>query len=97
MSEEYQLAQFDLENIKRMTAKFPSHIPTNIQKIPTEEERKDWIKFLAYNGLWLILTYGADLINMVSPVGAKLFKALVKWKFEWNQKEVPFDIESLKK
>ncbi len=58
--------------------------------IPTVEQEKDIKKFLLYNGLWLVLTYGADLLSLVTPWLGKGFGCLVKYKFKgnWKQKEV---------
>ena len=58
--------------------------------IPTPKEEKDIKKFLLYNGLWLVLTYGADLLSLVTPWLGKGFGYLVKYKFKgnWKQKEV---------
>ena len=79
----------DPKAINRIFAKLPSHIHKE-QKIPTVEQQKDIKKFLLYNGLWLVLTYGADLLSLVTPWLGKGFKHLVKWKFKgnWKQKEV---------
>ncbi len=74
--------------IKRLIKKHPAL--EDEQFIPTPEEEKDIKKFLLYNGLWLVLTYGADLLSLVTPWLGKGFGYLVKYKFKgnWKQKEV---------
>lgn len=60
------------------------------QLIPSAERKKDIKKFLLYNGLWLVLTYGADLLSLVTPWLGKGFGYLVKFKFKgnWEQKQI---------
>ena len=60
------------------------------QLIPTVAQEKDIKKFLLYNGLWLVLTYGADLLSLVTPWLGKGFRYLVKFKFrgKWEQKQI---------
>ena len=86
---EFELAKIDLEKVKRLTANLPSTIPTEVQRVPTAKEERDILKYLAFNGLVLILDYGGDLISLVSPFAAKAWKAFIKWKFNWTPKELP--------
>lgn len=60
------------------------------QHIPSVEKQTDIKKFLLYNGLWLVLTYGADLLSLVTPWLGKGFGYLVKFKFKgkWDQKQI---------
>jgi hypothetical protein len=94
---EYEIAKFDLENVKRLTAKFPSNIPTEVQRIPTVEEEDKWLKLTLYNALYYVLTYGGDLLTLVSPWAGKAWNALIKWKFNWTPQTIPFDLKDLKK
>ena len=89
MPDEYKIAPIDLNRYKRLVANLPSHIKEE-QRIPTYKEKDRIINLIKYNAIWLILTYGADLISYVSPLFGKAFKALVSWKFEggWEQKEI---------
>lgn len=79
----------DPEKIERLVAKFPDRIHEE-QLIPTEKQKVDIQKFLLYNGLWIVLTYGADLISMVLPWLGKGVGQLIKWKFngQWEQKKI---------
>jgi hypothetical protein len=60
------------------------------QKIPTAEEELNIVKFLAFNGIWLILTFGADLLSKISPFIGLGFEALIKlrYKGKWEQKRL---------
>ena len=60
---EYEIAKFDLEKIVRKSANIPSHIPKEVALLPTIEEERDIIKTLKFNGIWLILTYGATVLD----------------------------------
>ena len=94
---EYEMAKLDLDKYKMKVANLPSSIPTNVQRLPTKEEENQFLKLILYNGLWLIITYGASALSMVSPLFGKAFGALVSWKFNANQKDVPDVIKDLKK
>ena len=91
---EFEMAKIDLEAVKRKTANLPSNIPTELQRIPTEEQKRDIIKYLAFNGLVLILDFGGDLISLVSPKAGKAWNAFIKWRFDWKPKSV--DLSFLK-
>lgn len=86
---EYKIAEINLNKFDRMKVKHPNRIK-KAQRIPTVEEEKKLGEFIAYNGLWLILTYGADLLGMISPWVGKGFSTLVDLKFKgnWKQKQV---------
>ncbi|KKL52205.1 hypothetical protein LCGC14_2287770 [marine sediment metagenome] len=75
-------------SIKRIHRKHPAFKES--QHIPTVEQQVDIAKFVTYNGLWLVLTYGADLLSLVSPWLGKGFKWIVKRRFKgkWDQKEI---------
>lgn len=78
------------EKVKEQVIKNAFIIPlAEAQRIPTAKEERDIVKYLAYNGLVLILDYGGDLISLVSPFAAKAWKAFIKWKFNWTPKELP--------
>jgi hypothetical protein len=88
----YEIAKFDLENIKRQVAKFPSRTPTDVEKIPAPNVERDLLRRIRGHAIWLILTYGADLIGYVSPFAAKVWKKFIKWRFNWTSKDLPFDL-----
>ncbi len=88
---EYEIARFDLENVKRQIAKFPSHI-TEEEQIPPPNFQVDILKTIRGHAVWLILTYGADLLSYVSPFAGKAWKHFIKWRFNWQSKDVPIDL-----
>lgn len=75
-------------SVERRVMKHP--VLEDEQLIPTVAQEKDIKKFLLYNGLWLVLTYGADLLSLVTPWLGKGFRYLVKFKFrgKWEQKQI---------
>ena len=91
---EYKPYIADPNKFAQMSAKLPSHIHKE-QLVPTVEQQKDIGKFLYYNGLWISLTYGADLIGMYLPWLGKGIKQLIKWRFKgkWEQKEIGIDLD----
>ena len=85
--------QFTEESLNQIRDKYKRKHPdryVEAQKITTVEQQKGIEKILLYNGIWLVLTYGADLLSMAVPWLGKGFGALVKWKFKgnWKQKQV---------
>ena len=88
----YEIAEVDLDRIKRLTAKLPSNIPQSVAKIPTESAEKSILQLIKGNSVWLILTYGASLVGMVHPLAGKALKALFRLRFNWEQKDLPFEI-----
>ena len=74
--------------IKKIHDKHPER--KEARGVPSVEQQVDIAKLVAYNGLWLILTYGADLLSLWVPFIGKGFRQLVKWRFKgkWDQKEV---------
>ena len=79
----------DPKAVKRLESNIPSRIKEE-QFIPTDKEKSNIEKYLLYHGLWLVLTYGADLLSMVVPWLGKAFGQLVRWKFKgkWEQKQI---------
>ena len=86
----HRIVEIDLEGVKRKIAKFPSNIPLKLEKIPTPEEESELFSLIKGNAIWLILTYGASLVSLISPAIAKILKALIRWKFNWESKDIPF-------
>jgi len=85
----YEIAKFDLEKIVRKSANIPSHIPKEIKYLPTVEEERDIIKTLKFNGIWLVLTYGATVLDWVWKPGGWALRQIIKWKFPtWEQKDL---------
>jgi hypothetical protein len=86
---EYEIADLDLNKFDRMKVKHPNRIK-EVQRIPTHDEGIKLGELIAYNGLWLILTYGADLLSMINPWLGKGFSGLVSLRFKgnWKQKQV---------
>ncbi len=68
----------------------PSSKLIKAQEIPHEVIKKDFGELLAYNGLWLILTYGSDLLSMINPWIGKAFGQLIKFRYrgKWEQKTI---------
>ena len=89
---QYEMAKVNLEGVKRKVAKFPSIIPLEVEKIPTAEVEIELLSKIKGHAIWLILTYGAGLVSLVSPIAGKALKALFKWRFNWTQKDLPFEL-----
>ena len=91
---EYKPYIADPNKFARMSAKLPSHYHKE-QLVPTVWQQKNIAKFLMYNGLWIMLTYSADLIGMYLPWLGKGIKQLIKWRFKglWEQKEIGIDLD----
>ena len=89
---EYKPYIADPNKFTRLSVKLPERHKE--QLIPTVEQQKDIAKFLMYNGLWVALTYSADLIGMVLPWLGKGIRQLIKWRFKgkWEQKEIGIDL-----
>ena len=87
---DYEIAKVDLEGVKRKIAKFPSRTPTEVEKVPEPDWQNSTLKLIKGHAVWLILTYGADLLSYVSPLASKAWKAFIKWRFNWESKELPF-------
>ena len=87
---EYEIAKVDLENVKRKIAKFPSRTPTEVEGVPPLEFENNIVKTVKGHAVWLILTYGADLLSYVSPIAGKAWKHFIKWRFHWESKDLPF-------
>jgi len=92
MPDEYVLAKLDLEKVKRKIAKFPSRIPTEVEKVPPPDWQDSMLKKLKGHAVWLVLTYGADLLSYVSPFAGKAWKQFIKWRFNWESKDIPFEL-----
>ena len=88
----YDIAPIDLDKVERLTVKLPSNIPKQLAKIPTVEQEKKLLSYIKGNAIWLILTYGAGILSFVSPVAAKALRGFIKWRFNWTQKDLPFEI-----
>ena len=88
----YEIAKVELDEIKRLTAKLPSNIPQSVAKIPTAKAEKTLLQLIKGNSVWLILTYGASLVSLVHPLAGKGLKAFFKWRFNWEQRDLPFDL-----
>jgi len=89
---EYEIAKLDLEKVKRKIAKFPNHI-TEVEQIPPPEFQTNILKTIRGHAVWLILTYGADLLSYASPFAGKVWKKFIKWRFNWEAKDLPFDLD----
>ena len=89
---DYKIARMDLAKVKRKIAKFPGRIK-EAQHIPPPEFEKDILKTIRGQTIWLILTYGADILSYVSPFAGKAWKHFIKWKFNWKSKDLPFGLE----
>ena len=88
----YTMAEIDIEGVERLLAKLPSTIPGKLKKIPTVEQKDELLSKIKGNAVWLILTYGAGLVSLVSPIAGKALKALFKWRFHWESKDLPFKL-----
>ena len=87
---EYEIAKVDLESVKRKIAKFPSRTPTEVEKVPEPDWERSFVDVVKGQAVWLVLTYGADLLSYVSPVAGKAWKHFIKWRFNWTSKDLPF-------
>ena len=84
-----EIAKIDLEKIVRKSANIPSHIPKEVALLPTIEEEKDIIKMLKFNGIWLLLTYGATILDWIWKPGGWALRQLIKLRYPtWEQKEL---------
>jgi len=89
MSEEYKIAELDLDKIVRKSANIPSHIPKEVALLPTIKEERDIIKMLKFNGIWLVLTYAASIVDWVWKPGGWAIRNLIKLRYpKWKQKEL---------
>ena len=72
--------------IKKIHDKHPER--TEERGVPSVERQADIAKLVAYNGLWLILTYGSSLLSMLAPWLGTGFNWMVKLRFKnkWEQK-----------
>ena len=87
---EYEIVRIDLEKVKRKIAKFPSRTPTKVESIPVPQSQENILRMVKGHAVWLVLTYGADLLSYVSPFASKAWKRFVKWRFNWESKDLPF-------
>jgi len=85
----YEIAKINLDNIVRKSANIPSHIPKEVALLPTPEEERDILKMIKFNGIWLILTYGAAVMDWIWKPGGWVLGQLIKLKFPtWEQKNL---------
>ena len=84
-----EIAKINLDKIVRKSANIPSHIPKEIKLPPTVEEKRDIIKTLKFNGIWLLLTYGAGVLDWIWKPGGWALRQLIKLRYPtWEQKEL---------
>ena len=92
LKDEEMPLQFDEMVFKGIHKKHNKHPDRFVkaQRVPSVEQQEDIVKLLAYNGLWVTLTYGAGLLNKFAPWLGFIFKKAVDLRFKglWKQKEL---------
>ena len=88
---DYKIARIDLAKVKRKIVKFPNSLK-EAQHIPPPEFEKSILTTIRGHTVWLILTYGADLLSYVSPFAGKAWKRFIKWRFNWESKDIPINL-----
>jgi hypothetical protein len=85
-----EIVKVNLDQVKRKIAKLPSRIPTDVEKVPPPDWDRKLVDVIKGHAVWLILTYGAELLSYVSPFAGKAWKKFIKWRFNWESKDLPF-------